>query len=69
MPTRSRSFFVRSVGVRLGLRVHRVARAWARLERRVRDYVLKTTPRRRASRVVGIGMFGFMTLCLMGANS
>ena len=68
MPTRSRSFFVRSVGVRLGLRVRGMARAWARLERRVVEYVLKTTPRRRASRIAGLLLFACMTVTLMGTG-
>jgi hypothetical protein len=56
------------VGVRLGLRVRGMARAWARLERRVVEYVLKTTPRRRASRIAGLLLFACMTVTLMGTG-
>jgi hypothetical protein len=45
-----------------------MARVWARLEQRVRDYVLKTTPRRRVSRVAGLLLFACMTVTLMGTG-
>jgi hypothetical protein len=38
------------------------------LEQRVRDYVLKTTPRRRASRIAGLLLFACMTVTLMGTG-
>jgi hypothetical protein len=50
-----------------GLR--RVGQRCARVERRVRDYCMKTTPRRRVSRIAGIVLFACMSVGLMGNNS
>jgi|ERR1039458_3149942 hypothetical protein len=66
MATRSRPFFVRYAGAWVRLLVRWVARAWARLERQVADDVLKTTTRRRLSRIAGIVLFGCMTVAVMG---
>lgn len=60
------SSLVRSTGVRFGLLVRRVTRTYARVERRLVEYVTLTTPRRRLWRVAGIVLFGCMTVGFMG---
>jgi len=64
MAIRSRSFLVRYAGIW----VHRVARAWMRVERGVVEYITKTTPRRRVSRIAGVLLFASMSVGLMGTN-
>lgn len=69
MATLSRSSLVRSAGLKLSLLVRQVARVCSGLSQRVWDYCMKTTPRRRLARVLGIVLFGCMTVCLMGTGA
>ena len=62
------SHFRSSFGRDLGVWVRRVARVCVRVERQVVEYIAKTTPRRRASRLAGILLFGCMTYSFLGSN-
>jgi hypothetical protein len=68
MPSFSWSAFTRRVVLSLRLLSRRITQPLARIEKRAVRYLTATPPRRRASRGVGILLFGCMSVVLMGTS-
>jgi len=66
MQRRSRSLFLRYASLYPRLVLLRIAKSVTRFERSLRNYLRQTPPRRRFSRILGIVLFGCMSVVLLG---